>query len=419
MKTVETKTASGQPSPRLWNTLLGLSLLLVLAGLYAFYAASTRPRKAPRPVAQEVRVEIRDGTCHPADITLPAGRTRFVIVNQTQRALEWEILDGVMVVDERENITPGMTQSLTLRLQPGEFQITCGLLSNPRGRLLVLPTAESEQRARAPQMVDFIGVLAEYRVYSLLRLGELNDGLAQLQAATQNGDVRQAAVFLRQIYAGYASLAPVVQSFADLDARLDVRADVLAQRELDPGYTGWRSLAATLAQPASAERDARVTALLEQVNADLAQLEQRVRSLELTPQRMLQASALAWRRQASYATATVAPALDETSDVAGLSEARLDGAYQLGLAEGTREVVQLLRAVITTEPEQLWQAIEQALQPWPSEAAQALLTSTPDAQALPGAASSPLQDRSQNHLLQVAQALEQALERVNPDVEHP
>ena len=68
---------------------------------------------------------------------MPAGRRTFRIVNQSDRAVEWEILDGVMVVAERENIAPGITQTLTAKLVPGTYEITCGLLSNPRGTLTV------------------------------------------------------------------------------------------------------------------------------------------------------------------------------------------------------------------------------------------------------------------------------------------
>jgi iron uptake system EfeUOB component EfeO/EfeM len=392
-----------QPSPRFWSAMLGLSVLLVLGGLYAFYAASTRPRKAAAPVAQEVRVEIRDGACHPADITLPAGRTRFVIVNQSQRALEWEILDGVMVVDERENITPGMTQSLTLRLQPGEFQITCGLLSSPRGRLRVLPTAESELRARAPQMVDFIGVLAEYRVYSLLRLAELHDALEQVQAAWQAGDVVQAQLALHQIYAGYASLAPAVQSFYDLDMRLDVRADYLAQREQDAAYTGWRSLNHVLSNPVNAQQQAHGEALILQARSDLALLEQRVRTLQLTPLRMLQGTALAWRRHASHAS--TADGVGASADAAAprASERELDLAYESGLAEGTRKVAELLQAVISRQTQERWTAIAQALAPWPAELVETVLAGQPVA----------LRATTQQQQLEVATALEQAAEHAN------
>ena len=71
--------------------------------------------------------------CEPNALIVPAGRATFRIVNQSDRAVEWEILDGVMVVAERENIAPGISQTLTAKLVPGTYEITCGLLEqSPR-----------------------------------------------------------------------------------------------------------------------------------------------------------------------------------------------------------------------------------------------------------------------------------------------
>lgn len=42
-----------------------------------------------------------------------------------------------MVVEERENIAPGFSQKMTANLQPGEYDMTCGLLTNPKGKLIV------------------------------------------------------------------------------------------------------------------------------------------------------------------------------------------------------------------------------------------------------------------------------------------
>ena len=80
----------------------------------------------------EVTVTIAGKACEPNALTVPAGRRTFRIVNQSDRAVEWEILDGVMVLAERENIAPGIAQTLTAKLVPGSYEITCGLLSNPR-----------------------------------------------------------------------------------------------------------------------------------------------------------------------------------------------------------------------------------------------------------------------------------------------
>lgn len=382
-----------EPSARFWRGMLALSILLALGGLYAFYAASVRPRPAPAAGAREVTVTIRDGACHPADITVPAGRTRFVIVNQSRRALEWEILDGVMVVDERENITPGMRQTLSVRLRPGEFEITCGLLSSPRGRLRVLPSAESQQRAQAPRMVDFIGVLAEYRVYTVLQLGDARDALEQARAAWDAGDAVQARARLLEGYQAYASLAPVAQSFADLDARLDVRAAYLAQRGQDPAFTGWRSLAAALAPQAPRAAAERVPELARRALADLDLLGERLRAPALTPQQMLKATALAWRRQASHADGGDAAADDG-----------MDGAARRGLAAGTRKVAELLQPVLTPVPAAQWAAIGEALRAWPD--------GEPGAGAAPPPAAAPARRPAslQASMLAAADALDRAAE---------
>lgn len=51
-----------------------------------------------------------------------------------------------MVVEERENIAPGFTQKLTANLQPGEYDMTCGLLTNPKGKLIVTGAAAKMRR---------------------------------------------------------------------------------------------------------------------------------------------------------------------------------------------------------------------------------------------------------------------------------
>ena len=64
----------------------------------------------------------------------------------------------MLVVEERENIAPGLSQVINANLLPGDYAITCGLLSNPRGTLHVTPTAASEAAAKArPSMVAFVG----------------------------------------------------------------------------------------------------------------------------------------------------------------------------------------------------------------------------------------------------------------------
>jgi hypothetical protein len=148
-------------------------LLLGVAAVLAACAPASAADAAPVPVTVTAR------GCEPMALTVPAGRVTFLITNRSSRALEWEILKGVMIVDERENIAPGFKQRLTTTLVPGEYEVTCGLLSNPRGRLTVVNAEGGITAAAArPGVAELIGLSAEYRVWTLQVLADLAKAVA-------------------------------------------------------------------------------------------------------------------------------------------------------------------------------------------------------------------------------------------------
>ena len=135
--------------------LSGLTLLAL--------AASPGVALGAAHAAGPVAITVTDKACQPDTLSVTEGKVAFDIRNASKRALEWEILKGVMVVAERENILPGFVQKLSGTLEPGEYAMTCGLLSNPRGRLVVLAAATKE--AYKPNPMDLVGPIAEYKVY--------------------------------------------------------------------------------------------------------------------------------------------------------------------------------------------------------------------------------------------------------------
>ena len=52
----------------------------------------------------QVKVTVTDKQCEPMTITVNAGKTQFIIQNHSQKALEWEILKGVMVVAPSDHL---------------------------------------------------------------------------------------------------------------------------------------------------------------------------------------------------------------------------------------------------------------------------------------------------------------------------
>lgn len=322
------------------------SALLVVAGLAAFWYASN---KAQQQVASDgaITVTIEDRVCKPNDITVPAGRTTFTIVNKSDRALEWEILDGVMVVEERENIAPGFSSRMTVKLRPGEYDITCGLLSNPRGKLHVTASADSDAEAARPPATAFIGPLAEYRVYLVVQANALHKAAQALVDAITAGDRAKAQVLYVPAHQAYKRIEPTADLYADLDQRLNGRAAYFDKREADPAFTGFHRIEYGLFGPGQGDLQA-LAPVTRQLMADLDALRTRLRSLEIPPERLAAAAGKLLRR-----TADNLPAGGEQS------YSHADAADLQGTLEGTRKLAGLLQPLLQKAAPALAQQVTQ------------------------------------------------------------
>ncbi|MCT4494408.1 cupredoxin domain-containing protein [Bosea minatitlanensis] len=201
-------------SPRL-KLAAGATLLLVCGGIGVFvYAAGNR--RAATPGAGDIAIAITDRTCEPATLTVPAGKASFVVSNRGERVLEWEILDGVMVLEERENIAPGQSRRLTTQLHPGEYAITCGLLGAPRGRLIV--QASATQPRPALTLMDMVGPAAEYRALLTERSAAFGAALDAFAQAREAGDTQAAAAARREASTLLPALRPATAGDSALEA---------------------------------------------------------------------------------------------------------------------------------------------------------------------------------------------------------
>lgn len=368
------------------------SALLALAGLAAFWYASNHARQAPPKAADNaVTVTIRGNVCEPNEITVPAGRTTFTIVNQSNRALEWEILDGVMVVEERENIAPGFSQTMTVKLQPGDFAITCGLLSNPRGKLRVTPSAASEAEAARPSLVNYVGALAEYQTFLRLEAGSLEDAVRALADAVQAGDLRQARALYAPAHQAYKRIEPMAELFADLDTRINARADYFEKREADAGFTGFHRIEYAL----YGQNDLKPLApVVAQLIADIGVLKERLRGLQIPPERLASSASKLLRRVADNL-----PAGGE--DHYGHAElANLQGSY-----EGTKKIADLLQPLLVKAAPALQKSVDERF-----AAFDAALAPYREGE---GFKSAPLDEAQRKALAEPVRALAEELAKVN------
>ncbi|MGU3399293.1 iron uptake system protein EfeO [Brucellaceae bacterium D45D] len=313
---------------------LALALLLLIAAGAAFYYASQMSDKA-RHAAGEGKVEviINAKSCEPNELTVPAGRTVFEIVNKSDRTVEWEILDGVMVLEERENIAPGFRQTLGAKLVPGEYQITCGLLSNPRGKLIVTPTAESDAEKGKLPLKTFLGALAEYQIYLGTEVNEFQKTVASLSDAITSGDLTAAQSAYGPARAAYARIAPVTESFSDLDTAINARADYFEKREQDEAFGGLHRIEYALFETRNMDGLDTIAAKLV---GDAGALKDRIRALRVSPDRLIGGTASALNRFAA------------TAGESGEDRyAHTDLQAFAGLLQGSIKTADVLRPVVT------------------------------------------------------------------------
>ena len=324
---------NGAPPRALRLAVAGSVIVMIAAGGLFYYASQMAAAKRQANTHDETVVTIHPHSCEPNALTVPAGRNSFRIVNRSERAVEWEILDGVLVVEERENIVPGLSQIINANLQPGDYAITCGLLSNPRGTLHVTPTAESDAAAKArPSMVAFIGPLSEYRVYLSTQSSALIRATNDLQQAIDSGDLAQAQKAYAPARAAYQRIAPAAQRLSELDNAINARADYYEKREQDPGFGGFHRLEFGLFSQKSIDGLAPV---VQKLQADIASLKQQLLAQSIAPEQL-----------ASMVVRNMRSIAEVRSNGEEERYSHLDVNGFAANLEGTRKVIELLRPLL-------------------------------------------------------------------------
>lgn len=336
-------------SPRALRWAVAGSVIVMIAAGGLFYYASKMAATKRQTSHDEITVTIDARSCEPNALTVPAGHASFRILNHSDRAVEWEILDGVLVLVERENIAPGLSQVINANLLPGDYAITCGLLGNPRGTLHVTPTTESEANAKArPSMVAFIGPLSEFRVYLNSQSGALIKTVTALEQAIQSGDLSQAQAAYVPARVAYQRIAPAAQRLAELDNAINARADYFETREQDPGFVGFHRIEYALFQQRSVEG---LAAVAQRLLSDVTHLKQQLMAQSLPPEQLVSIVARSMR--------SIAEVRGSGGEEERYSHSDLNG-FAANL-ETTRKVVDLLRPLLVKSAAELLPQIDGAI----------------------------------------------------------
>ncbi|WP_434777280.1 iron uptake system protein EfeO [Neisseria sp. Ec49-e6-T10] len=242
----------------------------------------TSPNNATDNI-EEVKIAVLEHACEPMKLEINAGKTRFLIENKTQRAVEWEILKGVRIIDERENIPPGFTQKLTTTLEPDTYEMTCGLLSNPRGTLIVHATKDTVLNKK-PTPVELVGPIADYKIYTNTQVSELLTQAQQLNEAVKAGDLKKAQALYTETLKPYEHIEPVIKQFAALDTAIGADESVFKLKDKDPEFISLHRIEKGLF---SEQSTATLLPLTEKLVLNIQELQTQIKTLNISAQQMV------------------------------------------------------------------------------------------------------------------------------------
>ncbi|MGW2869895.1 iron uptake transporter permease EfeU [Kitasatospora sp. NPDC001119] len=174
------------------------------------------------------------------------GQQVFQMRNTGDKVAEVYLVDpgSGAVYGEIEGLAPGTTRALTATIGSGDYAWRCV----PTGGKSVTSAAVHVSGAAVVKAVkpvaeeDLKAPLDSYKEYVDQGLATLVTESRKLQADVRSGDLATAKADWLTAHLRYASLGAAYGTFADLDGKIDGRPDGLAEKERDPGFTGFLRL---------------------------------------------------------------------------------------------------------------------------------------------------------------------------------
>ncbi|HEY2176926.1 MAG TPA: iron uptake system protein EfeO [Mycobacteriales bacterium] len=220
-----------------------------------------------------VEIVLTDDGCAPKPATVPAGPLTFTVRNDnTNKVSEAEVMAQNRILGEKENLTPGLSGSFSLRLDAGRYIVNCPNAATDHATLTVSGAKRADDSK--PELTAAVGSYQRYVVAEVDKLVPATDAFV---AAVKSGNVARAKALYAPSRAYYEAVEPVAESFGGLDPAIDARINDVA----DPAHwTGFHRIEKALWQDHSL---AGMTPIANKLATDVATLKQEVATAKLQP----------------------------------------------------------------------------------------------------------------------------------------
>jgi iron uptake system component EfeO len=213
--------------------LTGLAALAVVAaGSACTSTEDTDSGGGGGPIA----VTASDESCELSDTDLDAGLHTFEVTNDGSQVTEFYVYaEGDRIMQEVENIGPGLTSELRVELPAGDYEGACkpGMI----GDGIRTPISVTGEAAAALSDQEELKAAEEsYSRYVQTQSRSLVDLTQQFVDAVKSGDIAEAKRLFPICRTPWERIEPVAEIFGDLDPAVDARVNDIPEGEEWTGY---------------------------------------------------------------------------------------------------------------------------------------------------------------------------------------
>src|SRR5918995_4834354 len=183
-----------------------------------------------------VEVSASDESCELSDTDLDAGLHTFEVTNEGSQVTEFYVYaEGDRIMQEVENIGPGLTRELRVELPAGDYEGACkpGMIGDGI-RTPISVTGEAAESLSDQQELQ--AAEESYQSYVLTQSRSLVDLSQQFVDAVKAGDVDEAKRLFPIARTPWERIEPVAEIFGALDPAVDARVNDIPEGEEWTGF---------------------------------------------------------------------------------------------------------------------------------------------------------------------------------------
>jgi iron uptake system component EfeO len=170
-----------------------------------------------------VTIDLTSRGCEPKPAKIPAGPVDFNVTNSGAGSVseaELRTSDLAHILGEQENLTPGLSGSFSLTIQPGTYKISCPGASQPDWTFTVTGKATGPSWEGNPQLVTAV---RGYAAYVKQNTADLVSHTKTFCQAINAKDMNQAKALYPRARVYYERIEPVAEVWGSLDTSIDGR----------------------------------------------------------------------------------------------------------------------------------------------------------------------------------------------------